>query len=362
MLIAVAPLQALISQTFAKAGCSAAEGERIATYLINANLAGHDSHGVIRVPRYLEMLLTGQLAADAKMEILIDSPVMAVVDGHHGFGQTIGPQAVELGIGKASRNGVAVIALRNSGHLGRIGEWAEMAAAAGQVSIHFVNVGSAPLVAPFGGVERRMSTAPVAIGVPQRGEPPIILDFATSRVAEGKALVALTGGAAIPDDSLIAPDGTVTGDPNILYGTTPPGQPPNPRNGPGALRAMGEHKGSGLSIMCELLAGALTGGGCPGTAPRPFANGMLSIYLAAEAFAAGHDFAGEVAAYVDLIRATKPADPAVPVMMPGDPEITKRAARSRDGIPLSDEVWRSLLAAAARAGLDDAAVARATAA
>ncbi len=357
MLIAVPALQALISQTFAAAGCSAAEGGRIARYLINANLAGHDSHGVIRVPRYLDMLKAGQLVADQTIEILIDSPVMAVIDGRLGFGQTIGPQAVELGMAKAARNGVAVIALRNSGHLGRIGEWAEMAAAQNQVSIHFVNVGSAPLVAPFGGVQRRMSTAPVAIGVPQQGEPPVILDFATSRVAEGKALVALTGGAPIPPDSLIAPDGRLSGDPLVLYGETPPGQVPNPRSGPGALRAMGDHKGSGLAIMCELLAGALTGSGCPGTQPRPTANGMLSIYLAADAFAAGTDIAGEVAAYVDLIRATKPADPAAPVMMPGDPELKKRAQRSRDGIPLTDAVWQSLLAAATRAGLDAATVA-----
>ena len=169
---AVIPAEALVRlvrATFMEAGCSEAESLRIGTYLVRANLTGHDSHGVIRVPRYLQWMREDGLKPGQSMTVITESDVMAVVDGSAGFGQTIGPQAVKLGIEKAHRAGAAVIALRRSGHLGRIGDWAEMAVEAGQVSIHLVNVSGSILVAPFGAAERRMSTNPVAIGVPVPG-------------------------------------------------------------------------------------------------------------------------------------------------------------------------------------------------
>ncbi|MFQ5959356.1 MAG: Ldh family oxidoreductase, partial [Alphaproteobacteria bacterium] len=187
-------LERLSAAIFAAAGCSAEEGARIAAYLVKANLAGHDSHGVIRVPRYVKMMRDEEVFPDRRITIVTENDVMAVVDGNFGFGQTVGPQAVELGIAKAAKHGVAVIALRRAGHLGCIGDWAEIAADAGLVSLHLVNVSGSLLVAPFGAVERRLATNPVAIGVPRPGAPHLILDFATSVVAEGKVLVALGGG------------------------------------------------------------------------------------------------------------------------------------------------------------------------
>jgi hydroxycarboxylate dehydrogenase B len=153
-------LQDFIGEIFIKSGCSAEEGRRIAKYLVGANLTGHDSHGVVRVPRYVQMKAESRVVADQKIAVLLDTPVLAVVDGRYGFGQTVAPQAVELGIEKCRQHGLAAVALRNAGHIGRVGDWAEMAAEAGLVSIHFVNAAGSVLVAPFGGVDRRFSTAP----------------------------------------------------------------------------------------------------------------------------------------------------------------------------------------------------------
>ena len=238
---------------FEHAGCSGAEAGRIADNLVTANLTGHDSHGVIRVGRYVDWLNAGVQIADQGLETLIDEGPLLLVDGQYGMGQTVGPLAVDLGIARAKEHGLSIVALRKAGHLGRIGEFAETAAAEGLVSIHIVNVASSRLVAPFGSRSRRMGTNPMAFGVPRPDGPPVIHDFATSVVAEGKTMVALHGGPPVPDDALVGPDGELTGDPSVLY-EVKPGSTPNAAAGGGALRAMGEHKGSGLSVMCELLA------------------------------------------------------------------------------------------------------------
>ena len=196
--IAADTLQDFISDIFVAAGCSKEESGRIGKYLVGSNLAGHDSHGVARAPRYVKWKQEGTFFADKTVKRVVDTPVLAILDGQYGFGQTTAPQAVSLGIEKCKAKGLAAIGLKNSGHVGRVGEWAEMAAAEGLVSIHFVNVRGSVLVAPFGGVDRTFSTAPFCVGIPRKGEKPMILDFATSLVAEGKVLVASQGGKKIP--------------------------------------------------------------------------------------------------------------------------------------------------------------------
>jgi len=209
---------------------------------------------------------------------VVDTPALAVVDGGYGFGQTIAPLAVALGIEKAKTLGLSAISLRNSGHIGRVGEWGEMAAAESLISIHFVNAAGSVLVAPFGGIERRLSTAPFCVGIPRQGADPVVLDFATSFVAEGKVNVASRGGAALPEGALIGPDGAFSTDPATLYGPLTPLGLRNAALGEGAIRAFGGHKGSGLGLMCELLGGSLTGNGATGLGRR-FANGMFSLYV-----------------------------------------------------------------------------------
>src|ERR1700758_4978366 len=143
-----------VADVFGHAGSSAEEARRIATYLTTANLTGHDSHGVIRVPVYIRWRKAGQIIPNQTVEIPVDTPSLAVVDGRFGYGQTVGPVAVRIGIEKCKAQGLAAVALRNAGHIGRIGDWAEMAAEAGLVSIHFVNAAGSLLVAPFGGVQQ----------------------------------------------------------------------------------------------------------------------------------------------------------------------------------------------------------------
>ena len=164
-----------VAEVFSHSESSPEEAGRIATYLTTANLTGHDSHGVIRVPVYIRWKKMGSVVPDQTVDLVVDTPSLAVIDGRFGYGQTVTPQAVKLGIEKCKKAGLAAIALRNAGHIGRVGDWAEMAAAAGLVSIHFVNASGSVLVAPFGGTQRRMSTAPFCAGIPRPGQGPIVL-------------------------------------------------------------------------------------------------------------------------------------------------------------------------------------------
>src|ERR1700741_983138 len=245
-----------VADVFSHSDSSPEEARRIATYLTTANLTGHDSHGVIRVPVYIRWKKMGSVVPDQTVELVVDTPSLAVVDGKFGYGQTVAPQAVRIGIEKCKAAGLAAVALRNAGHIGRVGGWAEMAAAEGLVSVHFVNAAGSLLVAPFGGVEKRLSTAPYCVGIPRQGEDPIVLDFATSVVAEGKCLVASRGGKKLPKGALIDADGTLSEDPHVLYGPYTPDGPRDHTAGTGALPAFGEHKGSGLAFTCELLGGS----------------------------------------------------------------------------------------------------------
>ena len=187
-----------VAHVFTHSNSSPEEARRVATYLTTANLTGHDSHGVIRVPVYIRWKKMGSVVPNQTAELVVDTPSLAVVDGKFGYGQTVAPHAVKLGIEKCKKAGLAAVALRNAGHIGRVGDWAEMAAAEGLVSVHFVNAAGSLLVAPFGGVEKRLSTAPYCVGMPREGQDPIVLDFATSIVAEGKVLVSSRGGKKLP--------------------------------------------------------------------------------------------------------------------------------------------------------------------
>lgn len=346
-------LNAVVGEIFKRAGCAAEEADAVASNLVEANLTGHDSHGVIRTLRYVNWVDEGLMRPGQELRVVRETPVMAALDAQMGFGQTAAPKAVAIGIEKAKAMGVSVVTLKNAGHVGRVGAWAEQAAAAGLVSIHFVNARGSVLVAPFGGRERRFSTAPFAVGVPQPEGPPYILDFATSIVAEGKVLVTAKGGKPLPEGALIDESGELTEDPSALYGDASPEAPPNHRNGTGAIRAMGEHKGSGLALMCELLGGGLTGNGAAGPPDgRTFANGMLSIYLTPDVFAEEDDFfAAEVRQYVDFVKGAAPAAGADEVLVPGEPERRRMAERKADGVPLPDDTWASILEAAEKVGL-----------
>jgi hydroxycarboxylate dehydrogenase B len=338
------------AEIFARVGCRSEESRRVSASLVDANLTGHDSHGVIRVPRYVDWVRTGDLIPNQSMERLVDTPVIGVVDGRFGFGQTIAPIAVDIGVEKAKVIGLSAILLRNSGHMGRVGEWAERAAAAGLISIHFVNAAGSILVAPFGGLDRRLSTAPFCAAIPREGAPPIVLDFATSLVAEGKVNVASRGGKPLPPDALIGPEGALSGDPALLYGPLTPDGPRDFGGGAGAIRAFGEHKGSGLALLCELLGGSLTGNGATGPG-RKFSNGMFSIYVDPRQVDCSHVFDADVTRYLNWFQQAK-AMPGKTILTPGDPERAARAERAASGVPLPNEAWASIVAAARSVGVN----------
>ncbi|CCD91957.1 putative enzyme [Bradyrhizobium sp. ORS 375] len=347
-----------VADVFEHAHSSPEEARRIATYLTTANLTGHDSHGVIRVPVYIRWQKMGSVVPNQTAEVVVDTPSLVVVDGKFGYGQTVTPQAVKIGIERCKRSGLAALALRNSGHLGRVGDWAEMAAAEGLVSVHFVNAAGSLLVAPFGGVEKRFSTAPYCVGIPRQGQDPIVLDFATSIVAEGKVLVASRGGKKLPKGALVDADGTLSEDPAVLYGPYEAEGPRDHTKGTGAIRAFGEHKGSGLAFICELLGGALTGTGATSSGRR-FANGMLAIYIDPKVVDPANVFDGEITRYTDFIRETKPVAGVDQVLVPGDVERKMRADRTANGVPLPDDTWAAIVSTAREVGVSEASIQRA---
>lgn len=358
MLISAERLRDFAADIFTAAGTSREEGERVARYLVAANLAGHDSHGVVRLPRYVQWLHSGFIVGGVTPVVERETPITAVVDGKFGFGQTVTPVAVRLGIEKAKTSGLAAVALKNSSHLGRVGDWGEMAAAEGLVAIHYVNVHGSLLVAPFGGVDRRLSTAPHCIAVPLPGRAPVVLDFATSYVAEGKVLVASRGGKKIPADALVRPDGSVSGDPAVLYGPLTSNDR-TPEGGDGAIRAFGLHKGSGLAFMCEILGGALTGNGTCG--PREqgrgrITNGMLSFYIRPDVIDDPAAFVARAERYIAFYKSSRPAEAGGEVLIPGEMEARNRAERGAKGIPLPDETWGSIVACAEAVGVASARI------
>jgi uncharacterized oxidoreductase len=326
------PLKRLTAAIFHAAGCQPPEAQRIGHYLVEANLAGHDSHGVIRIPSYVEWLRTGQVLPNKSLKIVFENEGIAVTDGEFGFGQTLGEQAMRLGIDKAARHGVAVVALRNSGHLGQIGAWALMAARAGKLSLHFVNTsGAGLLMAPYGGINRRLSANPVAAGVPVKNGQPIVFDISTSTIAEGKIRVALNKGVPVPDNCLIDSEGRPTNDPKTFYG------PP-----PGAILPFGGHKGYGLGLITEMLAGALTGGSCSTPGVTRVVNNMLTIVLDPSFFQSEDEFSREAERFIAFVKSSEKVSPGSDILMPGELEARTRGKRLRDGIELDETTWRQI--------------------
>jgi len=336
----------LITDIFKAKSCNDNEARTIAERLAGSNLVGHDSHGIARVPRYVEWMEKGWVFPNLKPEIVIDAGAMGCLDAKQGFGQVAGEYAVDDGISRAKKHGVSVVGLRNSGHLGRIGDWAERAADADLISFHFVNVRGSLLVAPFGGSDRRGSTSPLAIGIPSKDKDHIILDMATSTVAEGKVMVAQKGGKQLPHGALIDSTGKLTTNPEAMYGKIRDDEVPNPDKGTGAITAFGLHKGSGINFMMEMLGGALTGNGVCGALNekerRKFSNGMLSIYIEVEKMVDFDYFRKEVKSYAEFVRASKPSQNNDKVLIPGDKEISTKEERLKFGIPVPPLVWENI--------------------
>jgi uncharacterized oxidoreductase len=330
---------------------SAEEIEAVADNLIDANLTGHDSHGIGMLPRYVEAYLEGGLKPNAHVRTVLDAGALLRLDGEAGFGQVIGREAMALGIERARRHGTAIVALGNSHHLGRIGAWAEQAVAAGLVSLHFVNVVARPIVAPFGGARAGFGTNPFTAGVPLKGREPLILDFATSVIAQGKTRVAHNKGEALPDGCVIDDQGRASTDPR--WSVVEPF---------GAILTFGAHKGYGMAVLSELLGGALAAGFVghrEDGSRRRVLNGMLSVLIDPAALGDDAAFEREAEAFVQSLLGAPAREGFERVLIAGDPERANRARRSAEGVPVDATTWQQILGAAAGLGVEPQRVERA---
>ncbi len=340
-------LERTIAAIVAAGGSEPREAQLVSSNLVMANLSGHDSHGVGMIPRYIESLKEGGLQPNRHPQTRFDGGALLALDGQAGYGQVIGLEATDMAIARAKQHGVCVMTLSNAHHLCRIGQWAEQAVAQGLISISFVNVISRPIVAPFGGSDARFGTNPCTIGIPLARQPPMILDMATSAVAQGKIRVAHNKGVKVAPGLLINDKGKPTVDPR--YGVIEP---------LGALTTMGLHKGYGLAVACELLGGALSGGGTQRTGERSkkrVLNGMLSILIDPARLGTGDFFEGEAAAFIEWVKQSPPAPGFDKVRIAGDPERETRVKRVRDGIEVDATTWKDILAAGEKVGVAAAA-------
>lgn len=320
ILIPTPELHGWIERLFTAAGSEALEARLTADHLVGANLSGHDSHGVGMVPRYVSALLNGELQLNRAVEVVTDTGSIVVLDGQRGIGQSVAHQAMAIAIERVRLHGVAILALRNSHHIGRVGHWAEQAATAGFVSVHFVNaVSRKPIVAPHGGIDPRFNTNPFTVAIPREDRQPILLDFATSAIAQGKVRVAYNKGAKVPPGALIDAAGQPSDDPRVMF------EEPF-----GALLPFGSHKGFGLAMVCELLGGALTGGQT--SQPRNFAsnhgiwNNMLALLFDPARLGTSAFFESESASFIEYVRSARKSELGE-ILIPGEAE--RRCRRER---------------------------------
>ena len=343
-----APLQDLVAGILRSCGSSAQEAHAVAANLVLANLSGHDSHGVGMVPRYVDAVLEGGLRPNAAVKINLDIGSMLALDGQRGYGQVVGEQAMGLAIERARQHGSCIMTLGHTHHLGRIGQFAEMAVAQGLVALHFVNVLSRPIVAPWGGADGRFGTNPCCIGIPLAGRDPFVLDFATSRVAQGKMRVAYNQGRQVEPGTLIDEHGRPTTDPGVVV-------VPQANGLLGALLTFGEYKGYGMAVACELLGGALSGGGTwhqpTDAGARAVFNGMLTILIDPTRLGTRAAFDRDALAFVDWLRSGPVAEGSDGVLLAGDPERAARARRRVDGIGIDSQTWQELVAAGRKVGV-----------
>lgn len=330
-------LRQIARAALAAVGTSPENAALVADSLVDANLAGHDSHGVIRLPQYIQAAQDGHVAAAASPTVTRTEAATATIDAATGWGQPGMWLATETVTELASRFGVAAAVVNRSYHIGRCAPYVERIARAGMVGIALAN--AAPAVAPYGGSSRVMGTNPIAWAVPRGGGlPPVCLDVATAGIAEGKLRVARGKGELVPPGYLVDTDGRSTQDPNDFYAG-------------GTLLPFGLHKGSGFSLLAQFL-----GRGLAGMDPTPYGgprgtNGPVILAINIAPFVALGLFTDQIDAQCAAVLASPPADGFTDVLLPGDPEHRVRAARESSGIPIPDRTWTELQAMATTLGI-----------
>ena len=339
--LAADQLEALATRIFAALGVPHGDAAWVARLLVRANLRGHDSHGVIRVPQYVGSIRKGETNPRPAMDVLQDTPTTAIVDGDLGLGQVVARRATEVALDKAARQGLAAVGVRRSNHIGRLADYAELAAERGFVGLVWTNAPTAPSVVPYGGLSRRLSTNPLAVAVPgPDGGVAISVDMATSIVAEGKVRVKRNRKEPLPDGWAIDPAGRGVTDSEGFYGP--------PRAG---LLPMGGHKGTALGLIVEVLGGILSGEGAIGDRTGPVHNGTFLLLIEVARFLPLLDFTGQVTDLVRWVKSSTPASGMAEVLVPGEPEARSEAHRRAHGIPVEAETWRQIEEIAAELGV-----------
>ncbi|WP_146348477.1 malate/lactate/ureidoglycolate dehydrogenase [Falsiphaeobacter marinintestinus] len=343
-------LTSLATSILGHASGNPAAANKVAVRLVNANLTGHDSHGVGMIPAYVEGILAGQLVPDANAMIVQDKGPFVLVDGQQGFGHIVAEQAMDIAIERAKVSHFAVLSLRNSFHLGRLGDWGAMAAEAGFICIIYANVQSSrPIVAPFGGSDARFVTNPYCTAIPATQKHPMfLLDMATSTIAMGKARVADLSGKQVPEGSVIDAQGNPTTDPSVMF-----------NEAGGSLTTFGAHKGFGLALLGDILGGSFSGGGAYSPEREVDANitnNMMAILIDPDVFGAAEAFGIDVDKYTDWVKASPHAPGFDAVQLPGDPERRSELDRRANGIFLDAGTRAQLKEAAQNAGVPPAEV------
>ncbi|MBW3539521.1 MAG: Ldh family oxidoreductase [Planctomycetes bacterium] len=345
VLISADELRRYAAALLQTAGALEHEAAVTAESLVLANLCGHESHGVIRVPEYTGLMRKGQLVPGAELSVVAETPALLAGDANRGFGHMQCRRLIERLIPKARAVGVACGTVRNCGHVGRLGEWVERAAREGLAAMMSVNDnGVLKCVAPPGGTQPRISTNPIAIGVPTGGEP-LVLDISTSAVANGKVHVTRTAGRECPPGWLLDSEGRPTTDPNVRFADPP-----------GSILPMGGeqgYKGFGLGLLLDVLVGGLSGGWCP---PAPEGaigtNNVLLVLWDPERHAGRRHFESEAAKLIEYVRDVRRRPGVEAIRLPGDRSAALRREREREGIPLDEGTWAKLGRLAERLGVN----------
>lgn len=337
--VAADKLTTFAETIFRESGVPSDEAGIVARSLVDANLCGHDSHGVIRIPQYLDAIGDRRLRPGAEFRVVKETAGVLVVDGGFGLGQVQAHRLVQRLIPRAQALGLAAGTLKNCGHIGRLGEYAEVAAGSGMALIGTVNGhGFGKNVAPPGGTEGRIGTNPLCMGAPTASDP-LVLDIGTSVCAEGKVRVAFNKRQPVPAGWLQDERGQPTTDPGVLY-----------RNPPGAILPLGgpqAYKGFGIGLLLDVLAGGLSGAPCSRPdAPNLVCNAVLFILLDVSQFAGRDHFMKESGDLSNFIRTCPRAEGVAELLLPGDPERKEKVRRSKAGIPLDDGTWGQLTAIA----------------
>jgi uncharacterized oxidoreductase len=309
----------------------------VAEALVSANLAGYDSHGVMRLPSYVGAIQAGHIKPAERAEVSSGDQATATVDGRWGWGFPAARLATETAIALAREFGVGAVTIQHCNHIGRVGEYVETMARAGMTGIALCNAG--PAVAPHGGRERRLGTNPFAWAAPtDNPERPLLLDFATSVLAGGKLEVARARGQTIKPGVIIDAEGHPSISPDDFFRG-------------GALLPFGEYKGYAMGVMVELLAGALSGAGPSCLPDYDAGNGTLIIAINIATFQPLAKFVDQATRFAAVVGDSHAAPGSAGVLLPGDPAAAARRQRGDTGIPLPAATWQELHDLAARLGL-----------